>query len=158
MALQTILPIRADKYCVLLTCAGVRTVLADFDLDNDGVIEACEEHWLAPAFDIGMEGRRDLRILPSAVKFFDATGGSRTRRMTLAEMFAEVLRGRPCPEGWISGESARAILNCEGGHINGLVDEGWLETVPGWKRRCGPGGSDRITLASFKAFLQGRLV
>lgn len=157
MSTQLQFPVRADRYCVLLTPASVRDRLADFDLDAVAVTEACRAHLLAPTFDIGLGGRELLRILPSAVTFYDQSGGARTRRIPLAELFTEALRGYGAVER-LSGEQARKILNCEGGHINALVDGGELTKVAGTHRRFGPGGSDQITVVSFKDFLKRRLL
>jgi len=158
MAAQLQFPVRAARFCVLFQTSGVREVLPDFDLDADAVIAACRDHTLAPAFDIGLGSRELIRILPSAVPFYAACGGARTRRLPLVEIFQEVLRGYGAGTDRLTGEQARKILNCEGGHINALVDDGELSAVPGTVRRLGPGGSDVITLASFKDFLKRRLL
>lgn len=157
MIAQLQFPIRAEKFCVLLPVNSVRDRLADFDLDEDSVIAACADHSLAPAIDIGLGGRAELRIVPSAVTFYDLCAGARSRRILLSELFAEVLRGVDVERPALSGERARAILNCSGGQMNALVDIGELSVLRGTERRRGPNGSDQITLASFKDFLKRRL-
>lgn len=142
------------QLCVLLTVSGVREQLPGFD--EDDVLAAVLDHTLAPAFDLGMGGRRDLRVSPSAVEFYRTTGGSRRRRLSEAEMFAEVLRGHD-GKPWIAGERVRHILNCGSTHLINLIDDGELAQMPGTNYRRGPNGSAQIPLANFKSFLKRRL-
>lgn len=153
--LQRSLQMDDARLCVLHSVDSVRAAMAakKFVLDEDDVLEACLGHQLAPWFDFGLEGRRYVRVCPSAVEFYAACGGSRTRRISDDEMFAEILRGHD-GKPWIAGERAKLILNCGGDHINALVDRAELAAVPGTERRRGPNGSDRITLDSFRAYLK----
>lgn len=141
-----------QQITVLLTISCLRHLLPG--LDESAVLAAVNEHRLAPAFDIGMGSRRLVRVLPSAVAAFKLSQGAR-RRVCESEMLAETLNGHT-DRAHISGEQARLILNCAGGHINALVDDGELEVIRGSRRRLGPGGSDQIILASFKDFLKRR--
>lgn len=147
------------QLCVLLTVGGVREQLPGFD--EDDVLAAVLDHTMSPAFDLGMGGRRDLRVSPSAVEFYRKTGGSRRRRISDAEMFTEVLRGcsphGPLGQTWIAGERVRMILNCSSTHLINLIDDGELEQMPGTNYRRGPNGSAQIPLASFKGLLKRRL-
>ena len=139
--------------CVMLTPCALRSALPGWD--EDDVLAAIRSHSLAPAFDIGLGARHLYRVLPSAVNWFTKSGGTK-RRLRDDETFVELLAGLQISTV-ISGEQARIILNCAGGHINALVDDGELSVKAGTKRRLGPGGSDCITLASFKDFLKRRL-
>jgi len=138
--------------CVLLTVRGVRGRLTWFD--EDDVLAAAKRHALAPAFDIGLGSRRELRILPSALDFYSRTKGAR-RRVTETELWDEVLRGHD-GKPWIAGERLRLTLNCGSGHLLNLLQEGELVQMPGTNYRRGPDGSARIPLDSVKDFLQRR--
>jgi hypothetical protein len=144
-----------ESLCVLLTVGAVRERLTSYD--EADVKAACEDHTLAPAFDIGLGSKKYRVVTPSAVDFFLQTLGSRRRRISEAEMFAEILRGHD-GKPWIAGERVRLILNCSADLVNALVDEAELAVMPGTQRRQGPNGSDQITVASFKAFLKRRLL
>ena len=163
VATQLPMPLAADKFCVLLTVNSVRDRLADYGLDEDDVKAMCLDHSLAPAFDIGLGGRNELRIVPSGVTFYLQTLGARRRRISEAEWMAEILRGLDDRDGSgylsrpLSGERVRGIFNCGADHINALVDAGELRVVPGTERRPGRNGCDQITRPSFKDFLKRRV-
>lgn len=149
--------------CVLLTTGGVRAELTL--LDEDDVLAAVLDHTLAPAFDLGLGGRRDLRVLPSALDFYRQTLGSRRRRISERELLEELLRGqKPADqrpgnsEGWLAGEAVRLILNCGSTHLINLIDDGELAQMPGTSYRRGPNGSAQIPVASLKDFLKRRLL
>jgi len=147
------MPLADATICVLLTPSGVRSELSVYHFDEHEVRELIEAHELAPAFNIGICGRREFRVLPSALEFYRQTGGSRRRRMLQTEVLLELYRGVRTWQPAIDGELLRRILNCSGDHLTRLVDEGFLTEAPGTKYRQGPNGSPKITRASFESFL-----
>lgn len=163
-AIQLPMPLRAEKFCVLLTVNSVRDRLADYEFNEDDVKTMCQDHTLAPAFDIGLGGRLELRVCPSAVTFYLQTLGSRRRRVNEGEWVAEILRGfadrrlESCFQSPLPGERVRGILNCGADHINALVDAGELRVMAGTERRPGRNGCDQILRPSLKDFLKRRLV
>src|SRR5262245_53411562 len=80
--------------CSLVSICGVRSGLPEFQLDSQRIIGLAEGHYLAPTFDIGSEGRRLLRFLPSALVFFKNCSGQRTRRLLWPEVAEELFHGR----------------------------------------------------------------
>ena len=149
---KLVLPV--ETLCVLLTTGAVRAELTM--LDEDDVLAAVLDHTLSPAFDLGLEARRDLRITRSALDFYRQTLGSRRRRISDREMFEELLKGHD-GKPWIAGERVRFILNCSSTHLINLIDGGDLGQMPGTSYRRGPNGSAQIPLASFKDFMKRRL-
>lgn len=141
--------------CVLLTVGGCREQLPGHD--EDDVLACCLERTLDWSFDIGRGGRRDVRVLPSALKFFKLCGGTRHRGLPWAEALEEIFRGVE-DKPWIEGERARLILNCSSTHLLNLVEDGELETMPGTKWRRGPGGSPQVKREAFADFLKRRRI
>jgi hypothetical protein len=151
-ALQKVMPLNDAKICVLLDPGAVRAQLSTYHFDEHEVVELIEAHELAPAWNIGLGARRELRVLPSAISFYEQTGGSRRRRMLRAEILAELYRGLSS-QPVLEGELIRRVLNCSADHLTRLVDEGYLAQAAGTEYRRGPGGSPKIPRASFEQFL-----
>ena len=152
--IQKVMPLNDAKICVLLDPGAIRAQLATYHYDEHEVVELIEAHELAPAFNIGLGARRELRVMPSALAFYQQTGGSRRRRMLTPEILAELYRGLPA-QPVLAGELIRRVLNCSADHLTRLVDEGYLEQAAGTEYRRGPGGSPKIPRASFEEFLFG---
>lgn len=146
------MPLNDATICVMLTPDAVRAELRTFHFDEHEVLALIEAHELAPAFNIGLGGRRELRVLPSAIEFYRNTG-SRRRRMLQHEMLAELYRGVSSAQPVLDGELIRRILCCSGDHLTRLVDEGFLTQAKGTQYRKGPDGSPKIPRASFENFL-----
>lgn len=159
-ALQKKFVLAETQLCVLLTASSVRQELPGHD--EDDVLAACLDHSIPTAFDIGLGGRRELRVLPSSVAHYQKTLGSRPRRVSWAEVWSEITRGINRDKPWLDGEIVRCLLNCGGDHLIRLVDEGWLEALPahgnGQLYRRGPGGAPQIKLKSLEVYLKGNLV
>jgi hypothetical protein len=150
--LQRQMPLDDARICVLLTPSGVRAELRTFHYDEHEITSLIEAHELAPAFNIGLGGRREFRVMPSALKFYQQTGGSRRRRMMRAEILEELYRGVSA-HPVLDGEVIRRWLNCSSDHLTRLVDEGFLTQAPGTRYRKGPDGSPKILRGSFEEFL-----
>lgn len=149
------------QLCVLMTTGSVREELPGHD--EDDVLAACLDHSIPTSFDIGLGGRRELRVLPSALAFFKKSLGYRTRRVPWAEVWSEITRGVRAAPGqfektWVDGEIVRVILNCGGDHLLRLVNEKWLEQMPGTTYRRGPGGAPQIKLKSLETYLKANLL
>lgn len=155
-ALQKKFVLNDSQLCVLMTANSVREELPGHD--EDDVLAACVDHSIPVAFDIGLGGRRELRVLPSALEFYKKTGGSRTRRVPWAESWLEITRGLNTSKPWMDGEIVRCLLNCGGDHLIRLVDEEWLDQMPGTEYRRGPGGAPQIKLKSLETYLKGNLI
>lgn len=155
-ALQRKLVIGDDLLCVLLTVSAAREKLPGHD--EDDLLALCQDKFIAVAFDIGLGGRRELRLLPSAVEFYRKTGGSRRGNANWADAWAEITRGFNAEKPWFDGERLRHVLCCSATHVTNLVDEGWLAEMPGTAYRRGPGGAPKITRASLERFLKGARV
>jgi hypothetical protein len=155
-ALQKKFVLADAQLCVLLTASSVREELPGHD--EDDVLAACLDHSIPTAFDIGLGGRRELRVLPSALAWFKKSLGYRTRRVPWPEVWSELTRGLNTEKPWLDGEIVRCLLNCGGDHLIRLVDEGWLAMMPGTTYRRGPGGAPQIKLKSLETYLKNNLL
>jgi len=149
--LQRVMPLDDARICVMLTPDAVRSELRMYHYDEHEVISLIEAHELAPAFNIGLGGRRELRVMPSAISFYRKSSGQR-RRMLRAEVLEELYRG-VSQHPVIDGELIRRILCCSGDHLVRLVDEQFLQQAPGTEYRKGPNGSPKVLRTSFEEFL-----
>lgn len=153
ISLQRVMPLGDAKICVMLTPSAIRAALETYHFDEHEVRDLIEAHELAPGFNIGIAGRRELRVLPSAVPFYLETGGSRRRRLLRHEVLTELYRGVSSAQPVLDGELIRRILNCSADHLTRLVDEGYLAQARGTQYRPGPDGSPKIPRPSFEEFL-----
>jgi hypothetical protein len=148
--------VRGRTLCVLKTPASVREILPM--CDKRKVLELCQGHKIDTSFDIGSEGRCELRILPSAFSFFRQHRGEKRRHLLWSEVAAEILRGLDDRKDWIHGTVIRKILNCSAKHVSKLVMDEWLEVMPGTRIRRGPNGSPKVKRGSFMEFLKSRRI
>lgn len=151
-ARQTKMILPGEKvFCPMTTVSGVRDRIAG--LDEDDVVALIEETGeLTHAWNIGLGGSSERRILTRCVEHFARTG--RPLILSQAQVLKEIFAGYDKP--FLTGTRVRLILNCGSTHIINIVEAGDLSTVPGTSWNTGPNGSPLITRESFIAFLNGR--
>jgi hypothetical protein len=159
-ALQTFLPIRAERITKLMDVHCVRDRIG---LNEDDALMLARLEW---GFDIssGEAKRRELRIPPSVVNYFDSNGRPREKALSWEEVQKELLRGavksahvRGRDMEYIEGTTAQFILNCSSTHLNSFIPY-QLKLVPGTTYTSGPNGTPKITVDSFVEFLRKRRV
>ncbi|MEN6533051.1 MAG: hypothetical protein ABFD89_05270 [Bryobacteraceae bacterium] len=145
------------------TCGldGAKHVL---DLNEDYILDLIAGKQIRFAWNIGLgKDRREIRILRASIDHYMAHG-SKPDGLTEDAVFALLL-----PPGFQSkldprhpdrtyltnGEIQRS-LNCVSDHVLHLVESGDLALEPKTDYGRGPNNAARITVVSFKAFLQSR--
>lgn len=159
-ALQTILPMRAERLGALL---DVHCVRARLGLNEDEALSLARIEW---GFDIssGEAKRMELRIPASVVEHFEQLGRPRQSPAAWEDIKTEITRGavksfefRVSSFEFIEGTTAQLILNCSSTHLNSFIPY-QLKLVPGTNYQSGPNGTPKITVESFLEFLRKRRV
>ena len=128
----------------------IRGVMPILDKDEDQVLRLIEEGQLRWAWNVALSkdrGAMELRVLPQAVGDFMA---GRPCKIEFEEVVNALAHGET---ETITAKEIDAALNVSRLHVYDLIGAGHLK-ASGWRR--GPGGSARVSLASFLRFLRQR--
>jgi hypothetical protein len=126
----------------------IRAATAILDLGEDAVLRQIEEGQLLWAFNVALRKdcrAKELRIFPQCVG--DSLAG-RESRIQFEDVVQALTRGE---RDTMPASEVAAGINCSSTQIYNLIRSGQLKVRGGW--RTGPGGSARVSVASFVKFL-----
>ena len=119
------------------------------DMNEDQVLERIEDGRIAFAVDIGLSGRKELRVWPEAV---DGMMSGWPCEVSVEEVMRAFV---PDERLDLHTVEVMRILNASNTHVFNLIEAGELQSCGKWSR--GPGGSARIHSESVTNFLRRRL-